>query len=143
MKSKSLIPVITKGFVIPLTSDQEDRAKLTLKQLRELAKSKDISILGPKGGYLQKKPLLEKIEEVFTLEEEEKQAEIAAKIKIIREHNQSKIDFEEQRIDVLKRDVIKNRESAQKYLRKADKIEAEIEELRILIQAWKKEYENL
>ena len=139
----SLIPVVTKGFFIPQTADQEERAKLTLKQLRELAKSKEISILGPKGGYLQKKPLLKKIEEFFAVEEKEKQAEIEAKIKVIREHNQSKIEFEEKHILVLKRDVTKARVSAQKYNKHADKLEAEIEELRILIQAWKKEYQNL
>ena len=79
--------MVNKGFIIPLTKDQEDRAKLTLKELRELAKSKDISILGPKGGYLQKRPLLEKIEEVFEKEEAERLAEKNAKKAIVVEHN--------------------------------------------------------
>ena len=139
----SLIPEFNPGFIIPPSKDQEARAKLTLKGLQKLAKSKDISILGPKGGYLKKSQLSQRIEEVFAIEEEEEQERIAAKIKVIREHNQSKIDFEENHIKVLKRDVRKARTSAQKYNVQADKLEAEIEELRILIQAWKKEYENL
>ena len=63
MNEQTLVPKLNPGFIIPLTKDQLDRSELTLKELRELAKAKGISILGPKGGYLTKQPLLKKVEE--------------------------------------------------------------------------------
>ena len=45
----SLIPEFNPGFIIPPSKDQEARAKLTLKGLQKLAKSKDIIVLAGKG----------------------------------------------------------------------------------------------
>ena len=127
--------MVNKGFIIPLTKDQEDRAKLTLKELRELAKSKDISILGPKGGYLQKKPLLEKIEEVFEKEEAERLAEINAKKAIVVEHNTEIIQMKKNLWENKKKKVAKLRREQQIINENANQLEKEMQEIRILIQA--------
>ncbi len=138
----SLIPIVNRGFIIPQSMDEINRSKLTLKRLREIAKEKDIDICGPKGGLLTKKPLLVRIEERYLKEEAEKQAEKDAKRNIIIEHHKEKIAFEEQRIKGMKQQTMQHRIKAGDHTKKADEIEAEIEELRILINVWKKEYVN-
>tara|TARA_B100001094_G_scaffold210146_1_gene204036 strand:+ start:1251 stop:1670 length:420 start_codon:yes stop_codon:yes gene_type:complete len=136
----SLIPVIRKGFEIPLSMDEVERSKLTLKELRKLAEEKDISIYGPKGGLLAKKPLLAKIQTVFQEELAEELAEQQMKRNIVLEHNRKKIEFEEKHIIAMKKDVERLRVIAGDHNKQADMIEAEIEEIRVLIASMKKEY---
>ena len=130
MNEGTLIPELNPGFIIPLTTDQLERSKLTLKELKELAKTKGISILGPKGGYLTKKPLLERI------------AELRAKQAIIIEHNNEMIEQKTNLWKHKKKTVAKLRREQQIINKRADELEKEMQEIRVLITSLKHETES-
>tara|TARA_Y100000004_G_scaffold98922_1_gene110812 strand:- start:390 stop:830 length:441 start_codon:yes stop_codon:yes gene_type:complete len=142
MDEQTLVPKLNPGFIIPLTKDQLDRSKLTLKELRELAKAKGISILGPKGGYLTKQPLLKKVEEFFEEEEKEKQAELKAKQDIIIQHNNEIIEQKTNLWKNKKKQVTKLRRQQQIINEQANELEREMQEIRVLISSLKHETES-
>ena len=142
MNEGTLIPELNPGFIIPLTTDQLERSKLTIKELKELAKTKGISVLGPKGGYLTKKPLLERIEKVFEEEEKERIAELRAKQAIIIEHNNEMIEQKTNLWKHKKKTVAKLRREQQIINKRADELEKEMQEIRVLITTLKHETDS-
>tara|TARA_R100000995_G_scaffold23567_1_gene10155 strand:+ start:747 stop:1184 length:438 start_codon:yes stop_codon:yes gene_type:complete len=142
MKSKSLIPEIpkeeeTERWVIIEDTDVIARKKLTLKQIKKLCKERDIDLLGPKGGQLSKKVLLERLEEDIKRVHDEEVAEARKKSAIVKDYQKVKIRVLETQLKKLRKETQHEYDILSKQQTKCAQMDARANEIRITIKAMK------
>ena len=93
--SDGLVPVIIAEekpmWVVIEDTDVIKRRTLTLKQIKHLCEERDIDLLGPKGGQLSKKALLERLEADIEREHQEEVDKAHEEASIVKNYQTTKI----------------------------------------------------
>ena len=132
-----IIPEEKPMWVIIEDTDVVKRRTLTLKQIKHLCEERDIDILGPKGGQLSKKALLERLEADIEREHQEGVDEAYKEASIVKEYQITKIKVFERELVQLRTQIQKEYDIMSKQQTKCTQMDARANELRITIKAMK------
>ena len=144
MKKFQLIPDIPKvkqleeeKWVIIEDTDVVARKKLTLKEIKKLCKERDIDLLGPKGGQLSKKVLLERLEEDIQKIHDEEVAEARKEAAIVKDYQTDKVRVLEIQLRKLRKETQREYDILSRQQTKCAQMDAKANEIRITIKAMK------
>tara|TARA_R100000656_G_scaffold60066_1_gene46643 strand:- start:233 stop:661 length:429 start_codon:yes stop_codon:yes gene_type:complete len=132
-----IIPEEKPMWVIIEDTDVVKRRTLTLKQIKHLCEERDIDILGPKGGQLSKKALLERLEADIERIHQEEVDEAHKEASIVKEYQMTKIRVFERELKKLRNEIIKEYDIMSKQQTKCSQLDNKANELRISIKAMK------
>ena len=132
-----IIPKEKPKWVVIEDTDVVKRRTLTLKQIKHLCEERDIDLLGPKGGQLSKKALLERLEADIEREHQEKVNKAHKEASIVKEYQITKIKVFERELVQLRTQVQKEYDIMSKQQTKCTQLDARANELRITIKAMK------
>ena len=128
---------IEESWVIIEDTDVIERRKLTLKEIKKLCEERDIGVLGPKGGQLTKKVLLERLEADIEREHQEEVAKAKEEASIVRQYNENKITVMETNLKRLRKEMQIEADILSKQQTKCGQMDAKANELRISIKTLK------
>ena len=132
-----IIPEEKPKWVVIEDTDVVKRRTLTLKQIKHLCEERDIDILGPKGGQLSKKALLERLEADIERIHQEEVDEAHKEASIVKEYQMTKIRVFERELKKLRNEIIKEYDIMSKQQTKCSQLDNRANELRISIKAMK------
>ena len=132
-----IIPEEKPMWVVIEDTDVVKRRTLTLKQIKHLCEERDIDILGPKGGQLSKKALLERLEADIERIHQEEVDEAHKEASIVKEYQMTKIRVFERELKKLRNEIIKEYDIMSKQQTKCSQLDNRANELRISIKAMK------
>ena len=139
--SGGLVPVIIAEekpmWVVIEDTDVIKRRTLTLKQIKHLCEERDIDLLGPKGGQLSKKALLERLEADIEREHQEEVAKAHEEASIVKNYQTTKIRVFERELKKLRKEIQKEYDIMSKQQTKCSQMDTRANELRISIKAMK------
>ena len=139
--SGGLVPVIIAEekpmWVVIEDTDVIKRRTLTLKQIKHLCEERDIDLLGPKGGQLSKKALLERLEADIEREHQEEVDKAHEEASIVKNYQTTKIRVFERELKKLRKEIQKEYDIMSKQQTKCSQMDTRANELRISIKAMK------
>ena len=124
-------------WIIIEDADVVKRKKLTLKEIKKLCQDRDIDVLGPKGGKLSKKVLLEKLEADIEKEHQEGVVKARKEASIVRQYNENKIITMERNLRKLRKETQNEYDILSQQQTKCAQMDAKANELRISIKTLK------
>ena len=142
LKEFQLIPDIAieeeePQWIVIEDTDVVARRKLTLKEIKKLCEERDIDLLGPKGGQLSKKALLERLEADIEREHQEKVNKAHKEASIVKDYQETKIIIFERDLKKLRKETQKEYDILSKQQTKCSELDVKANELRISIKAMK------
>ena len=142
MKNFQLIPDIVieeeePQWIIIEDTDTIARRKLTLKEIKKLCEERDIDTLGPKGGQLTKKALLERLEADIERVHREGVERAREKSSIVRDYQTTKIRVLERNLKKIRLEIRKEYDILSRQQTKCSKLDTKANELRISIKTLK------
>ena len=141
LKEFQLIPDIAieeePQWIVIEDTDVVARRKLTLKEIKKLCEERDIDLLGPKGGQLSKKALLERLEADIKRIHNEEVAVARKEASIVEDYKTTKIRIFERDLKKLRKETQKEYDILSKQQTKCSEMDAKANELRISIKAMK------
>ena len=142
LKEFQLIPDIAieeeePQWIVIEDTDVVARRKLTLKEIKKLCEERDIDLLGPKGGQLSKKALLERLEADIEREHQEKVNKAHKEASIVKDYQENKKRKFERDLKKIRKETQKEYDILSKQLTKCSEMDVKANELRISIKAMK------